>query len=454
MPAIPELSAARLAEEIRSRALSSREVVEALLARIEALNPQINAVTVPLAEAARAAADRADRTPPTGPLHGVPFTVKESIDCEGSSTTFGVRALKANLPYRDAPAVARLKAAGAILLARTNLSELGMRLCADNPLYGRTRNPWDAALTAGGSSGGDAAAVATGMTPLGLGSDLGGSLRVPAHCCGVASLKPTTGRVAHASSLEPRDLGLASQLMLATGPLARTVEDLSLCLSVLAGRDLRDPRSVDAPLRGPAPEERRAALVLALPGAPLPASAVSALQRAGAQLEAAGWAVEEAIPPELERTGELWNKLLAADLEPTLPLMRPLLSAPLVDHLERICASANLGQSTQHRVHTERSRLMRAWSGFFAEYPVVLGPTLATEIWAPDADLDPGYGLALLKDATRFLLPGNALGLPCLVLPMGLVDGQPSSVQIYADLWREDLCLEAAAAVEAGAHRG
>lgn len=443
-------SASTLAAEIRAGRVTSRAVIEAHLERIAAINPASNAVTVVFAEEALAAADRADRGPPMGPLHGVPFTIKENLDCVGSPTTHGVWALRTALPYVDAPIVARMKAAGAIPIGRANQSEMGLRLCTDNPLRGRTRNPWRAELTIGGSSGGDAAAVATGMTPLGLGNDMGGSLRVPAGCAGVAGLKPTQGRVPHASSLPPHDYGFTGQAMLSHGPLARSVADLELCLSIIAGRDVRDPGSVDAPRAGPPMDAPRAAIVTALPNQPLPSSAVAAIERAGALLEAAGWAVDEAAPPQIERIGELWTRLIATDYLTLLPQMAPMLTPALAAHLDRICRSARLEETSNHRLHTERARLSRAWSGFFAEYPVVVGPNWGRPIWPIDADLDPIGGLDRLHDTVRFTLPANALGLPALALPMGVVDGLPTGVQIYADRWREDLCLEAGAIIEAG----
>lgn len=448
--ALYEHDAASLAKLIRSGEASSRAVVEAHLARIEEIDGYLGAITVTLRESALDAADAADRSEARGPLHGVPFTVKENLDCLGSATTHGVPSLRDALPYADAPAVARLKAAGAILIGRTNLSEMGLRLCTSNPLRGRTLNPYDRRLTVGGSSGGDAAAVATGMTPLGLGGDIGGSLRVPAQCCGVLTLKPTTGRIAHAASLEPRDQGMAGQAMLALGPLSRSVADLRLSLSIMAGRDIRDPRSVDVPLEGPAPEAYRAALVTELPGAPLQASTVAAIERAGALLRAAGWEVEEAVPPELPRVGEVFGKMLATDLSVLAPQMQPFISESLFAHLMRICRANKLHEASNYRVHAERSRLIRAWSGFFSDYPVVIGPNWARPIWPVDADLNPESGIELLEDTVRFITPGNALGLPCVALPMGVVDGLPTGIQIYADLWREDLCLAAAEIIEAG----
>ncbi|MCK6590668.1 MAG: hypothetical protein L6Q76_24160 [Polyangiaceae bacterium] len=442
--------AADLARLIRSGEVSSREVVEAHLARIEKLDGYLGAIAVTLRESALAAADAADRSDSRGPLHGVPFTVKENIDCLGSATTHGIPALRDALPYADAPAVARLKASGAIPIGRTNQSEMGLRLCTSNPLRGRTLNPYDRRLTVGGSSGGDAAAVATGMAPLGLGNDMGGSLRIPAQCCGVLALKPTTGRIAHAASLDPQDHGMAGQAMLAPGPLARSVADLRLILSILAGRDIRDPRSVDVPLEGPEPEAYRAALVTKLPGAPLEASTLAAIERAGDLLQTAGWEVEEAVPPDLTGVNEVFGKLLAADLAVMAHQTRAFLTDELFEHLMRICKANKLQEGSHYRIHVERSRLIRAWSGFFSEYPVVVGPCWARPVWPVDADLNPQSGIALLKDTVRFITPGNVLGIPCVALPMGMADGLPTGIQIYSDLWREDLCLAAAEVIEAG----
>ncbi|HZC99884.1 MAG TPA: amidase family protein, partial [Actinomycetes bacterium] len=192
------MSATELAQAIRTRQATSVEVVEAHLRRIEAVNPSINAVTIVLGEQALEAAKAADRAVAAGgdlpPFHGVPFTVKEDLDLIGTPTTLGANALAHSYPTRDAPVVERMKGAGAIPIGRTNLSTLGMRLHTDSELRGATLNPWDPSRTPGGSSGGDAAALATGVSPLSLGNDTGGSLRWPAQCCGVNTLKPTLGR--------------------------------------------------------------------------------------------------------------------------------------------------------------------------------------------------------------------------------------------------------------------
>jgi amidase len=450
------LPATELAALIASHQASSREVVEAHLQRIDEVNGYLNAVTVVLGESALAAADAADRrllrrsVGALGPFHGVPFTVKENIDCLGSATTQGVMAFRDSMPSRDAPSVRRLEAAGAIVVARTNLSEFALRLCSDNPLRGRTLNPWNAALTPGGSSGGEAAALATGMTPLGLGNDIGGSLRNPAYCCGITALKPTAGRVARASSIMPFDHGLAGQLMAVEGPMARSVADLEVALAVMSGRDIRDPRSVDAPLHGPEPEARRAALVVRIPGVDLPAQTVAAVRWAGEILADAGWDVDEVEPPELDLVFQTWLDLMAVDFSAHLmPHLKGVLSEPVYDYMQRFCAlSATPGGSD---IHVTRSSLIRLWSQFFVRYPVVIGPTWTCAPWPLDADLDPLTGAAMVGDTVRFIAPANVLGVPGVAVPLGVAEGMPAGVQVLADLWREDLCLEAAAIIEEGA---
>jgi len=442
-------SAGELALMIRQHDVSSREVVEAHLDRIGEVNHAVNAITVVLADTALAAADAADASEPTGPFHGVPFTIKENIDCTGSATTQGVPALVDALPPIDSPTVTRMKAAGAIPLARTNLPEFGLRISTDNPLRGRTNNVWDPNLTAGGSSGGEAVAIASGMSPIGLGNDIGGSLRNPAFCNGICSLKPTRGRVARADSLPPEDPGLSAQLMAVGGPLARRVADLHTALSVLAGYDPRDPGSVPAALEGPPPAKRVAALVTEMPGGPIGNNVLDAIATAGKALEDAGWEVVDAAPPELQLVNDLWAYTLSFDLEFTLPLLAGFLSDEANGLLERLIASYPSSTMPAQIANLERHRLERLWAAFFVDHPVVVGPTWANDPFEHDADLDPDTGVDTSTDRLRFITPGNLLGLPSVCVPTGVTaTGLAAGVQIYADKWREDLALEAAQAVE------
>lgn len=441
-------SASELAALIREGEVSSREVVEAHLARIEAVNPHVNAVTRVLADSARAAADAADASTPHGPLHGVPFTIKENIDLAGTPTTQGVPALAEAIADVDAPVVERMKEAGAIALARTNLPEFGMRISTVNPLHGRTLNPWNPQRVAGGSSGGEGAALASGMTPFGLGNDIGGSVRNPAYCNGIASLKPTVGRIPHYMSQPPQDGGMAVQAMLVEGPMARSVADLALGFHILSGRDIRDPFSVDAAMVGPEPAVRRAALVTEIPGGPLHPSCVAAVRDAGRALAAAGWEVVEVAPPELERVHEMWGYTMSQDFVVMAEFMRPVVSPELATLMDALVAAYPPTAMPSMFVNAERSRLIRVWSQFLAEHPVIVGPTWTQLPFEHDADIDPDTGMALLTDTLRFITPGNLLGIPAVCVPCGVDEGQPRGVQIYADRWREDLCLDAARVVE------
>src|SRR6266404_3609736 len=255
MSEIWQLSASELAQRIARRQLSSVEVVDAHLARIDEVNPALNALVRVLADEARAGAALADKKlaagEAVGPLHGVPFTVKENIDMAGLPTTWGVQAFAEAVVPLDAPVVQRMLAAGAIPIGRTNLPDMALRIHTVSSLHGLTRNPWNLNRTAGGSSGGEAAALASGMSPIGLGNDIGGSLRNPASACGIASIRPSAGRVPEAGFVPREDRLLAVQLMNVQGPMARRVADVRLGLRILMGAHPRDPWSIDAPFDGP-----------------------------------------------------------------------------------------------------------------------------------------------------------------------------------------------------------
>src|SRR5262245_19756015 len=225
-----------LAEAIRCKEVSAVEVLEACLQRIEAVNPKLNAVVHLAADSARAQAQHADaalaRGDSNGPLHGVPMTIKDSLDTAGVISTGGTKGRASYVPTADATVVARLRAAGAILLGKTNTPELTLSFETDNLLYGRTNNPYDLARTPGGSSGGAAAIIAAGGSPFDIGSDTAASIRWPAHCCGIAGIKPTAGRVPRTGHIIPFGLG-ARDMLTQNGPMARFVEDLSLILPII-----------------------------------------------------------------------------------------------------------------------------------------------------------------------------------------------------------------------------
>jgi amidase len=251
-------SAVETALAIRSGVISAVEVVEAHLERMRAINPQLNAVVVDLSEEALKAAKASDKArakgTEIGPLHGVPITIKENVDYDGRPNPNGVAAQMNIVAPSDAPVVRNLKNAGAIVIGLTNTPEFSFRGFTDNPLHGLTLNPWDPDITCGGSSGGAGAAVAAGIGTIAHGNDIGGSLRWPAHCNGVATIKPTQGRIPGYNQSAAAERPMLSHLMSAQGPLARSVADIRLALEVMSQRDPRDPWWVPAPLVEPKPK--------------------------------------------------------------------------------------------------------------------------------------------------------------------------------------------------------
>jgi amidase len=448
-------SAGELAAAIRRRKVSSREVVEAHLARIARADPLCRAVGAVLADSALASAAAADeaqaRGEMLGPLHGVPMTVKENVDVAGSATTQGVVPMKDAVPPQDAPHVAQLRRAGAIPIARTNMPDFGLRWHSESSLRGVTVNPWDAARTAGGSSGGDAAALATGMAPLGNGNDYGGSLRVPAQFCGIASLRPTLGRVAHASAIQLSEPTPTLQLFMVQGPMARRVSDLRLMLHAMSGRDPRDPWWTPAPLEGPPPARPLRVAVCADPdGAGVHPDVADGVRRAANALADAGYAVEERALPQVGRAAALWSALVAAELRDImLPVMRPWLSKNSQRFLDFWLATEPVLEGTAYAQRlAERLGVARAWTWFHREFPLVLGPICTEPPFPVGKDTESEQAVAELIRSMRLVVTPNLLGLPAAAVPVGAAGGLPQGVQLIADRYREDLCLEAAQAIE------
>src|SRR5215467_10058347 len=439
---------------VRGREVSSREVVQAHLDRVEAVNPHINAIVRRLPEQALAAADEADRLAADGtwlgPLHGVPFTVKENIDLAGTPTTQGVPALAEAVAPVDSPPVERLRAAGAIPFGRTNLPDFALRVHTDSALHGLTRNPWNPQRTAGGSSGGEAAALATGMSPLGLGNDLGGSLRNPAHCCGVASIKPSTGAVPGATVIPPEDLPISFQLMAVEGVMARRIADVRAGFTAVAGQHPRDPLSVPAQFTDLAPGELPKVAVLAEPpGGSTHPEVATAVRRAADALADDGFEVTEAVPPDYEQAAELWATILAADLRVLKPLLDQLMGTgarQVIGYLtESLPASDLAGWAT---AHTARHGLARRWSLWYQEYPVLLSPVWSQPAFPLDFDIASLEGAIATLELMRPVLPANLLGTPAAVVPAGMADGLPVGVQVMGGKYTELRCLAIAEAIE------
>lgn len=447
--------AGELAGMIRDGEASSAEVIEAHLERIEEVNGKLNAIVRVLADEARAGAAAADAAlaagQDLGPLGGVPFTIKENIDLAGFPTTHGLAALADAVPTQDAPVVERMKAAGAIPLARTNLPDLGLRIHTDNALHGLTRTPWEPNHTAGGSSGGEGSALASGMSPIGLGNDLGGSLRNPATCNGIASIKPTTGRVPAANTFPEADSSITMQLLAVEGPMARTVDDVRIGLTAISGAHPRDPHSVPISLDGPTPGVRRVALCAEPPGGATDPRIAELTRAAGRALEAAGCVVEEVTPPRYDDVIACWRTLVVGDITLALPLLEPIVSPEaaaflrLASEIEPPPTFDTIGAAWMNR-----QALMREWDGFFAEWDVVVTPTWAQLPFEHGADAASAEGaLTTLIDGARPVLPANVLAFPSAAVPVGMVDGLPAGVLVNGPRWSELLCLEVAELVEA-----
>ena len=312
-------SAKQIAQGIRDKVFSAVEVVEAHLARIERVNPQLNAVVQLCAERALSEARDADAALAGGvsprPLHGVPMTLKDSLDTAGVVTTGGTLGRASFVPDEDSTVAARLRAAGAILLGKTNTPELTLAGETDNLVYGRTNNPYRLDRMPGGSSGGAAAIIAAGGSPLDMGSDTGGSVRLPAHFCGIAGLKPNSGRVPRTGHIVPHGMG-ALDALTQNGPLSRFVEDLALTLPIISGPDWRDPAIVPAPLGDPRDvkiDELRIAMHTDN-GLMTPTAEIQEAVRAAARaLDEQGVVVEERRPEALELVDEISTKLNGGD---------------------------------------------------------------------------------------------------------------------------------------------
>ncbi len=436
---------------------TSATVVAAHLERMHAANPAINAVVVDLGEQAMreaAAADQArTRGDPLGALHGVPVTVKINIDVTGQANSNGVPAFKDVIAPGDSPVVANLRRAGAVIIGMTNTPEFSMRAFTDNPLHGQTLNPWDASITCGGSSGGAGASIASGIGAIAHGNDIGGSLRWPAFCNGVATIKPTQGRIPAFNPSAGGERPLMAQFMSSQGPLARSVADVRLGLAVMSQRDPRDPWWVPAPLDGP-PLPRPIKVAMAeIPGDMTVDSDVIALfHQAAAHLAASGYVVEEVAVPDLAGVWQLWCNLIMTELSALQAAqMRQVGSQDFQQTMDGFMEMATiLDRDGYMRAIAHRSRLIRDWLAFLETYPVILTPLSVRRTPSAKADLEGAARVrALFWNDLRFMSSINVLGLPAAVVPVGLSQtGTPVGVQLIASRYREDVCLDAAEAVE------
>ncbi len=447
------LDATEQARLIRLGQASSREVTRAVLDRLHAVNPGLNAVVdimeAEALEAARIADAARMRGGRLGPLHGVPVTVKINTDCAGRASTNGVAAFKDAIAKEDAPVIANLRDAGAVIVGRTNTPAFSMRVMTTNDLHGRTINPLDPAITPGGSSGGAGVAVATGIGAIAHGNDIAGSVRIPAYCCGVIGLRVGLGRIPSFSPGAAAPIAITAQLMSVQGALSRTLRDARLAYEVMARGDPRDARWVEAPLFGPKPP-RAAALMPDPPGGWTHPAQAEAVRQAGRFLEAAGYLVEEVTPPDVEAVIDIWHTLGSTDLFASL---RPRIDA-LGDEASRISVAHWLDLHPPSdldgvlKALALRDLIIRRWQTFFMRHGVLVLPTLADLPPRQDEDLTL-EGQRRVLNSLRACLIAPALGLAGLQIPVGRHGALRPGVQIMAARFREDLCLDAGEVIEA-----
>lgn len=437
---LTSLSATMIARAIRTKLFSSVEVVEAHLSRLEAVNPQLNAVVQLAADAARQQAREADqavtRGEVLGPLHGVPVTIKDSLDTAGMVSSWGTQGRAAFVPQQDATVVARLRAAGAIVLGKTNTPEFTLAGITDNAVYGRTSNPYDVSRSPAGSSGGAGAIIAAGGSALDLGSDTGGSIRLPAHSCGIAGLKPSSGRVprtGHAISFAIGTLDALTQI----GPMARHVEDLILTLPIIAGPDGHDPALVPAPLGDPQEVSLRELRVAFYTDngitSPSP-DTVETVRTAASLLANHGVFVTEARPNSVNEAERLWRRLFLADGGASV---RRLMSTAGTEALSPALAWT---QAAEPLLITEFTEELTKWNlyrsdmlAFMERYDAVLCPVSATPALRHTDPAGPDF---------TYTLAYNLTGWPGAVVRCGTSpEGLPIGVQIVARPWREDVAL-------------
>lgn len=449
------LSATDLAALVKSKKVSAKEAATAALARLDAVNPKLNAVVdhkpaEVLAEAASVDAKIARGEDP-GVLAGVPVTVKVNIDQAGFATTNGLKIQKDAVAKDNSPVIDNFRKAGAVILGRTNCPAFSYRWFTTNLVHGDTKNPRDPGITPGGSSGGAGSAVAAGIGHIAHGTDIAGSIRYPAYANGVHGLRPTVGRVAAFNAALP-ERTIGAQISAVSGPLARTIADLRIALAAMSGFDPRDPWWVPAPLEGPK-REKCAALCLNPDGLDPVPEVKAAVSDAGKRLERAGWIVEEvANTPPLREAADWQTKLWLGD-----SYEAQLAAAEREgDPGALACLNGNKAKvfpfdaAAFSKALVRRATLAREWLLFLEKYAVLVMP-VSGELPFPDhLDRKDAASFARVWKAQLAQIAIPFMGLPGLTVTTGLVGRVPVGVQVVSGRFREDLCLAAGEAIEAG----
>jgi amidase len=458
--ALWQLGAADLAALTRMGAVSAEAAVAAAVGRMRSVNPGLNAVVVDTGDAALERARALDlaraRGGQPGPLHGVPVTIKINVDQAGQATSNGLPALRDWIAPADAPLVARLQEAGAVVIGRTNTPEFSFRADTDNPLHGRTHNPWGRHVSAGGSSGGAGAAVMAGMGALAHGNDIGGSLRFPASANGAVTVKPGLGRVAAWNPSQASERGMLASAMSVQGLIVRQARDLNLAMPVMIAPDPRDPFHVPLPWRGaPLEGPLRVGWTEATFGFDLHPEVAAALRAVRAALADAGYVLEEIEAPAMPEAGLEGYRALMTEVSVLLgPDIERLGSDTLRGIFrENYARFQPWGLEDYLHALARRTGHARKWSVLTERYPLVVTPFLPQPFFAPGRDAEGAEGLGEALGSALWSYAMNYLGLPAGNLPGGIAQTAagpvPVGVQIVGRRWREDLVVDAMEAVEA-----
>jgi amidase len=441
-----------LAGRVRDGEARASDVIAEHLEAIRVRNGALNAVVEVFADEAMAAAEQIDKRraagEPLGPLAGVPVSVKMNIDVAGHATTHGVPAFKDAIAPADSPVVARLRAADAVIIARGNMPDMSMRLHTSSQLFGATRNLFDERLSPGGSSGGDAVAVASGMAALGLGNDAGGSVRVPASFAGICGLKPTTGRMASDRAIG-RDVTFASQVIPVDGFLARTVDDLGLAFSIAAGPDVRDPRAVPVTTSYRRDQRRRVGLMLDPGAMGVDAETEATLLRSAEALHAAGYVTKLIDAPDLEAALKSYDGLIMTEFAQAWPMFERLLGPDVQRYIKNAMATGRpLDLGGYLAATSERMRLQRLWLQMIEPFDAVLGPVYCAPIPKIDADIESIESHAVCARALRFCRASSLVGFPAVSVSVRSSTGLPVGVQLLAAPFDEANALLVAGEIE------
>ena len=447
------MSATEVAAGIRAGDFKSREVVEDCLQRYEQTHDAINALYEVRADDALRAADAADQAVAQGnalgSLHGVPVTVKGNVDIRGWATVHGSALMQNNVATETSPTVQNWLNAGAIVIGRTNTPEFCCRWDTTNETFGETKNPWNSALTPGGSSGGAAASLAAGVTPLATGTDLGGSLRQPSQSCGTATIRPSLGRVPNYVPSDP-EATIGMQLANTEGPMARTVADVRLGLIAMAARDVRDPWWVPAPLDANEQTAKPIAIVIDPMQRGVSDQVAAGVIHAEESLRQAGYQTEHAEPATLADAVEVWKDVVVGEIFLGLePMVKDECGALLRRAMEHYHLAVPDWAPQKYTIGlTNRRRVLRDWMAFFERYSVLVGPVSTLPPQPRNYDVETPETTATMMEAMRLVVAINALGLPSAVVPVGEQDGLPQAVQIIGAPFADLQCLQVAEAIE------